>query len=129
MKAAGAATVFVVAGMVACAKEEAAYSSRPLPQGVSWEMVTRGKALFNGAAKCSSCHNRDGGGGFLAPRLSDHEHLHLQTSSYGEILERIRSGVPNPKRHPGAMPPKGGADLSEQQLREVAAFVHHLDPG
>ncbi|MDB6079692.1 MAG: glucose/sorbosone dehydrogenase-like protein [Akkermansiaceae bacterium] len=124
------ATALIVAGVAACAKEEqAAPAARPLPRGVTWEMVAKGQALFNGAANCSGCHGRDGGGGFLAPRLSDREHLHLQTSSYGEILERIRSGVPQPKRHPGPMPPKGGADLSEEQLREVAAFVHHLDPG
>lgn len=48
---------------------------------------SRGKALFFGAAKCSTCHLAEGKGGFIARDLSDYGSSH----SPGEILRRIQA--------------------------------------
>ncbi len=102
-------------------------ASRPLPDGVTPEMVTNGHALFNGQATCFRCHWKEARGTFIAPALDDENHLNLQTAAYEEIVERIRIGVPKPKRHLGSMPPRGGTDLTEEELRAVAAYVYSID--
>jgi hypothetical protein len=41
-------------------------------------------------------------------------------------LSRVTNGVPNPKQHPGPMPPLGGAQRTPEQVRAVAAYVYSL---
>jgi mono/diheme cytochrome c family protein len=38
----------------------------------------------------------------------------------------VTNGVPQPKEHPAPMPPKGGAQLSDDQVKAVAAYVYSL---
>jgi mono/diheme cytochrome c family protein len=38
-------------------------------------------------------------------------------------MKTIENGVPEPKEHPGAMPPMGGVTLPETDLKAVAAYV------
>ena len=41
-----------------------------------------------------------------------------------EAIEKtIRNGVPEPKEHPGAMPPMGGVTLPDSHVKAVAAYV------
>ena len=39
------------------------------------------------------------------------------------ITNTIKNGMPQPKQHPGAMPPFGGVKLSDSDLAAVAAYV------
>lgn len=72
---------------------------------------------------CSACHAEDGTGDRFqgAPNLTD------QIWLYGGSEETIRYTVENARF--GIMPPKGGAPLTEAQVRAVATYVHQLGGG
>jgi mono/diheme cytochrome c family protein len=97
----------------------------PLPAGVTLTMVTQGERIFYVHA-CHTCHRQDGRGGPLGPALNDHEWLHAEGLSYEQILRVVTNGVGSPKKHPDPMLPSGGATLSENELRAVAAYVYAL---
>ena len=42
------------------------------------------------------------------------------------IEHTVTTGVPKPKSHPAPMPPMGGASLSPDQIKAVAAYVYSL---
>ena len=46
--------------------------------------------------------------------------------SYDFIVHTVTTGVPQPKQHPAPMPPKGGATLTDDQVKAVAAYVYSL---
>ena len=105
-----------------------------LPSGVTAEMVAAGQQVFTGPGICISCHGPDGTGTPLAPNLTDGEWLWVTnttdpTAMYNEIVTRVTEGVPTPKSHPSPMPPMGGAQLTEDQVRSVAAYVYSLSHG
>ena len=89
-------------------------------------LTERGRAVFTGRGNCSACHGPDATGGPLAPDLTDGEWLNMDTSSYEKVAALVREGVPSPVSHPAPMPPKGGADLSDQEVCAVAAYVISL---
>ncbi|HSJ62264.1 MAG TPA: c-type cytochrome [Gemmatimonadaceae bacterium] len=100
------------------------------PAGITADMVALGNELYHGRqanAICYTCHGMDatGGPGNLGPNLTDAQWLHSD-GSYGGILGTIRAGVAQPVQAPGPMPPMGGAALTEEQLRAVAAYVYSL---
>jgi len=97
-----------------------------LPEGVTQEMVTAGKAIFEGAGLCATCHGADGTGTALAPNLTDAEWLNIPAKSMDAIIATVTTGVAAPQQHPSPMPAKGGSNLTDQQIREVAAYVFTL---
>ena len=57
-------------------------------------------------------------------RLRPHKRAWLWgDGSLESIMKTIENGVPEPKEHPGAMPPMGGVTLPETDLKAVAAYV------
>jgi mono/diheme cytochrome c family protein len=96
-----------------------------LPPGVTVEMVRQGQQIFTGQGICYTCHGMDGTGTQLAPNLTDQEWLNID-GSYQAIVDLIPVGVPQPKQYPAPMPPMGGAQLSEDQINAVAAYVYTL---
>lgn len=76
-----------------------------------------GRALFSD--NCAACHQSGGQGkvGF-APNLADDDWLYGGT--YEKIQETIASG-----RH-GNMPAKGGADLNDSEIANLASYVLSL---
>ncbi|MEX0907326.1 MAG: cytochrome c [Gemmatimonadota bacterium] len=98
-----------------------------LPEGVTQDMVASGKTVFE-TTTCWTCHGMDGAGGPLAPSLIDDVWLNVD-GSYDAIVQLVNTGVLEPKEHPGPMPPMGGAPLSEEQVRQVAAYVYALGHG
>lgn len=105
---------------------EHAAMAMDLPEGVTQEMVTAGKAIFEGAGLCATCHGADGTGTALAPNLTDAEWLNIPAKSMDAIIATVTTGVATPKQHPSPMPPKGGSNLTDQQIRDVAAYVFTL---
>jgi mono/diheme cytochrome c family protein len=88
-------------------------------------MVTQGKKLFHGKALCVACHG-DAARGGVAPSLRDSLWLH-STGGYADIVAQIQRGVPAESTASKlAMPPRGGARLSEPELKAVAAYVWSL---
>ncbi len=96
-----------------------------LPEGVTLEMVSEGKILYNGLGICAVCHGPDAKGA-TAPDLTDDEWLHSD-GSFEAIVKQILTGVPLEESTSGMpMLPKGGSGLTEQQVQAVAAYVWSL---
>lgn len=109
------------------AAAQAQQESDSLPAGVTKEMVAQGGALFAGQGLCMACHGQDARGlPNLGADLTDDEWLQSD-GSYDGILKTIMDGVSGDKSSTGTvMPPKGGSNLSEAQLKAVAAYVWSL---
>ncbi len=84
-------------------------------------LVEAGAEVFD--INCSSCHGVDGTGDQFqgAPNLTDAIWL------YGGDYATVKDTVINARF--GIMPPMGGADLSEAEIRAVATYVHQLGGG
>ena len=96
-----------------------------LPEGVTAQMIETGAALYGGAGLCAVCHGANGEGS-IGPDLTDDEWVHSD-GSYDDIVRQILEGVPADKSKSGVpMPPKGGATLTDEQVRAVAAYVWSL---
>jgi hypothetical protein len=90
--------------------------------------VALGDSIFHGqtaGGTCFTCHGQNAKGTTLAPDLTDKTWIDGD-GSYNYIVERVTTGVPQPKEHPAPMPPMGGASLSQAQVRAVAAYVYSL---
>lgn len=96
-----------------------------LPDGVTEAMVTAGAATFAGAGTCFACHGANGAGTPLAPALNDATWLNIG-GTYDEIVQTITEGVPTPVQAAVAMPPRGGSSITDEQVREVAAYVFSI---
>ena len=96
------------------------------PEGATPEMVAAGQQIFTGKGICYSCHGPDATGTPLAPNLTDAEWINIASGEWNEIQTVVRNGVPTPKEHPSPMPPMGGAQLSDQEIQQVAAYVYSL---
>lgn len=99
-----------------------------LPAGVTPAMVQEGQQIFTSVGNCYTCHGADAHGTALAPDLTDSEWLWVTPgpNEYADLQQRIKEGVPQPKSHPAPMPPMGGATLTDDQLKSVAAYVYSL---
>jgi len=96
-----------------------------LPLGVTLEMVTRGRNVFQGPGKCAECHGPDARGN-VGPDLTDASWLHAK-GSYLAILQRIVTGIPAERTRIGiGMRPRGGAELEADEVHAVAAYVWAL---
>jgi mono/diheme cytochrome c family protein len=96
-----------------------------LPEGVTAEMVAQGDEIFHGQGICYTCHMQGGTGGPLAPDLTDDQWINVD-GSYDAIVELVINGVPEPIEHPGIMLPKGGTNITDEQVRAVAAYAWAL---
>jgi mono/diheme cytochrome c family protein len=98
------------------------------PATITPQELALGDSLFHGligATSCQACHGPDGKGGTVAPDLTDATWLHSD-GSYGAIYKQIEIGVMQPKQYLGVMPPFGGAPLTPEKHRAVAAYVYKL---
>jgi mono/diheme cytochrome c family protein len=76
----------------------------------------------SGGATCSGCHGSDAKGSGIGADLTAGKWLGSDGSLSG-IQQTITNGVPHPKEHNGAMAPMGGVQLSQDDLKAVAAYV------
>ena len=106
----------------------AASAAQEMPAGVTADMITQGKDIFAGAGLCASCHGPDGTGTPIAPALNDGTWLHID-GAFPNIVTLVTSGVATPKEHPVPMAPKGGTNLSDDQVKAVSAYVWSLSNG
>jgi glucose/arabinose dehydrogenase/mono/diheme cytochrome c family protein len=100
----------------------------PVPAGATREMVALGDRIYHGqvgAATCTGCHGANATGTTLGPNLTDTQWL-WGDGSYAAIAKTIAAGVPQPKQYRSPMPPKGGAELSSDQVSAVAAYIWGL---
>jgi glucose/arabinose dehydrogenase/mono/diheme cytochrome c family protein len=103
-------------------------ASLPVPAGASRSMLALGDRIYHGqvgAATCTGCHGANASGTTLGPNLTDSEWL-WGDGSYAAIAKTIAAGVPQPKQYRSPMPPKGGAELTPDQVSAVAAYIWGL---
>ncbi|HEX9106696.1 MAG TPA: cytochrome c [Longimicrobiales bacterium] len=88
-------------------------------------LVAEGRKIFGGGGNCYACHGNNATGTPMAPTLHAHAWLDAD-GSYASIVQLVTNGVATPKAHPAPMPPKGGSQLTGQQVCAVAAYVYSL---
>ena len=111
--------------LAAAPAQAGAQAASGLPQGVTPDMVAKGKKVFSGAGLCLACHGPDGKG-TIGPNLTDKEWLHVD-GSFEQIVKLVLSGVDQAASKTGQiMPPKGGSSINEADVRAVAAYVWTL---
>lgn len=99
-----------------------------LAPGVTQEQYDQGRQLFGGQGACQACHGPDAAGTPLAPDLTDDTWLHVSGPDVDELAAIIEAGVPQPTEHPAPMPPMGGADLNDEQVRSLAGYLASIAP-
>src|SRR5262245_15372502 len=115
---------WIAAAAVAAAPALAAQSPTA-SDSVTPRMIEEGGKLFRGAGLCAACHGAEGKGG-VGPSLADTVWLHSR-GTYAEIVHQITTGVLQADSKSGIMmPPKGGSSLTDEQIRQVAAYVWSL---
>ncbi len=102
-----------------------------VPAGATQEMVALGDRIYHGqvgGGSCTGCHGSEGKGTPLGPDLTDQKWL-WSDGSYAAIAKTITDGVAQPKEYRSPMPPMGGAQLTDDQVKALAAYVwsmsHH----
>jgi mono/diheme cytochrome c family protein len=100
-----------------------------IPPGATAEMVEQGRQVYAGAGICFTCHGQNGHGTPLGPNIADGEWIWLDEGQdmMTQMVAVIRTGVSQPREYPAPMPPMGGANLSEDQLQAVSAYVLSLN--
>jgi mono/diheme cytochrome c family protein len=127
--------LFVVLGfawLVACSKSTPTGPEPTVipPPGATVAMVTEGRSLFN-IGSCALCHGTNGQNPSRGPNLADNVFLH-NSGAYEEIVQIITTGVPAANfKLPSSVPqfemfPRGGQNLTDAQIRAVAAYVWTL---
>ena len=108
------------------AGQDPAMPAVPRPSQVTDSAVARGRELFHGSANCVTCHGIEGVGTDSGPALAQGIWLHGSDSFEG-ILNRVIHGLPKAWTTRGVtMPMRGWAELTDQQARDVAAYVWRL---
>jgi cytochrome c5 len=91
---------------------------------LSHALLSRGDSIYHGLRSrgtCSMCHGNHGRGGPIGRDFTDNEWGRID-GSYRRIHGLIIGGVD----YDPPMPPRGGAPLSEEDVRAVAAYVYWL---
>ena len=97
----------------------------PVPPGATKDQVALGDRIFHGEASngtCSGCHGSDARGTPVGPDLTSGIWV-FGDGSFAAITKTVTDGVPRPRNYTGAMPPKGGAELSDSDTAAVAAYA------
>jgi glucose/arabinose dehydrogenase/mono/diheme cytochrome c family protein len=112
----------------AVAEPELDPATLPVAAGATREQLLLGSRIFVGASAggtCSGCHGSDGKGSTVGPDLTG-GNWQWGNGSLAAIAATIDKGVVKPKHADGAMPPRGGAPLTDADVKAVAAYVWAL---
>ena len=110
-------------------QQPAAQVPENLPEGVTAEQFAQGQQLFSAEGGCHACHGPQATGTQLAPDLTDDQWLNLDNPTVDDVVQLIQNGVPQPIEHPAPMPPMGGANLADDQVQALAAYVMGIAQG
>jgi mono/diheme cytochrome c family protein len=100
-------------------------AAAPRPEGVTPARIEAGAKLYQGAGMCFACHGPDAKG-MVGPNLTDTLWIHSK-GTFPEVVQQILAGVPASQSKSGVvMPPRGGSQLSADQVEAVAAYVWGL---
>lgn len=104
-----------------------ALAQAKLPEGVTPAMVESGQKVFTSKGLCFACHGMNAQGA-VGPNLADAEWIHVKGGDYAGLVALITKGITaeQAKLGKGPMPAKGGAQLSDDEVKAVAAYVYSL---
>ena len=106
----------------------AAAAKPAMPAGVTPAMIATGDSIFNNRS-CKNCHLVGGVGGPRGPNLTDSQWIHVD-GSYDSIVKLVTTGFTKAeqvdKQYQFSMNPRGGVNLTDDQIRAVAAYVYSL---
>jgi mono/diheme cytochrome c family protein len=116
-----ASIVIVAAASSANAQTADKSSAAPTDPAV----IAHGDSVFHGAGNCYACHGSKAEG-IIGPNLTDAEWIHSK-GTYQDIVNQVNHGVPKEESKSGVvMPPRGGATLTDDDVKAVAAYVYSL---
>jgi mono/diheme cytochrome c family protein len=126
MPATGSAAGMTPSNRVAGAAVRGDAQSAPGLTSTTSKMVLVGDSLFNNNS-CKKCHGIGGVGGKFAPDLTQGPWIQI-AGEYADIVRIITNGVPpggvrDTVHHPFDMHPRGGSNFSDEQIRDIAAYV------
>lgn len=126
-RVAGALLLGVPLLILARASIPAQETQQEFPEGVTAAMIAQGDSLFRSSGLCFACHGPEGAGiPALGADLTDDEWRNTD-GSYTGIIQQITEGVPADKSESGTpMLAKGGSQLTDDQVKAVAAYVWSL---
>jgi glucose/arabinose dehydrogenase/mono/diheme cytochrome c family protein len=108
-----------------------AAANRAVPPGATPAMVALGGRIYRGeagGAACTGCHGGNGEGTPLGPPLAGKNKKWLWSDGSVEgIAKTITEGVSQPKEYRSPMPPLGGAQLTPEQVKALAAYIWSLN--
>jgi mono/diheme cytochrome c family protein len=126
--------IFTAVVVGACSHSSAGPSPSPAPAKVATppevtpEAIAAGSAIFN-TKSCKNCHMPNGVGGVRAPDLTDDKWIHID-GSYDAIVRLVTTGFTKAEqvepKYQFSMNPRGGTNLTDAEIRSVAAYVWSL---
>ena len=105
----------------------AAAQSKPAPTAVTPAAIAAGDSIFHKSGNCYACHSATAQGTpGLGPNLTDAEWVHGD-GSFDFLVKTVTTGIPKEVSKSGVvMPPKGGSTITDDQVKQVAAYVYSL---
>jgi mono/diheme cytochrome c family protein len=95
------------------------------PAAVTPAAVTLGDSLYHSKGNCYACHGANAQGA-VGPNLTDAEWIHSD-GSYDAIVKQITTGVTaEQSKTKIPMPAKGGSQITDDEVKAVAAYVYSL---
>jgi len=119
------AAIMTAASLVIAAPSHAQEAGGAQPSAAQ---ISLGESIFLGkeaGGTCWGCHGKNAKGTGNAPDLTDATWLDAD-GTLASIESTITTGVEKPKKFPAPMLPMGGAKLSPDQVKAVAAYVFSL---
>jgi len=92
------------------------------------ESIANGQETFS--TICSGCHGMEMEG-LVGPNLKDATWFNFPDgAAETKIAKLVMRGVPAPEAHTdnGPMPPKGGSDITDEQVWEVVYYISSKNP-
>lgn len=95
------------------------------PAAVTPAAIAQGDSIYHGKGNCYACHGANAEG-TVGPNLTDAEWIHSD-GSYDAVVKQITTGVTAAEsKSKVPMPPKGGAQITDDEVKAVAAYVYSL---
>jgi cytochrome c oxidase cbb3-type subunit III len=114
----------ILAGVMA-ALHAAPATAQAKPAAVAPEAIAQGDSIFHKTGNCYACHGANAQG-LVGPNLTDSEWIHGD-GSYDFIVATVTKGIPKEESKSGiVMPAKGGSAITDDQVKQVAAYVYSL---